>query len=113
MATVKLSQLPTITVAATGSNLYIVDGGQSYQGVVDKIASVLINQYGLLFNPLSSSLMTTGNANLILDGLNSAPAAKLGSDRINFSGADFFFDIDGGTFYDTYSNSSTFDGGPI
>jgi hypothetical protein len=113
MATNKrLTQLPVITIPTSGTNLYMVEGGQSYQGIVDKIASVLIGQYGILLNPIDSSFMSTGNAEMILNGLNSAQTALLNSDRINFSG-DFYYDVDGGTFYDTYVNTSTFDGGPI
>lgn len=111
MANKKLLELPNITVATTGTNLYVVEGGQSYQGPLDKLMSMAIPQYGILTSNITASFMSTGNAQLILNGLNDAPSALLNSDKINFSGNNFFFEIDGGTYYDTYVNTSTFDGG--
>jgi len=111
MANKKLLELPNITTVSTGSSLYMVEGGQSYQGPLDKLANVLIPQYGILTSAITTSFMSTGNAQIILNGLNDAPSALLNSDKINFSGNNFFFEIDGGTYYDTYVNTSTFDGG--
>ena len=118
MANVKVSQLPTIAVAATGSIAYITDGGQSYQGAIDKIATVLLNNYNIFSSPVSASLMTTGNAEVMLAGLNNAQTSQLDADRVDLTAVyddinAISFDIDGGTFYDTYVNSTTFDGGTI
>ena len=109
----KLTELPVITIPTSGSLHYIVDSLQSYQGTVDKLANLLISAYGLFSSPLSAGIMTTGNAEILLNGLNSSPNALLSSSRIDFSGADFFFNVDGGTFYDVYASTSNFDGGPI
>lgn len=111
MANKRLLELPSLTLATTGTNLYVVEGGQSYQGPFDKLMNIAIPQYGILTSAITTSFMTTGNAQIILNGLNDAPSALLNSDKINFSGNNFFFEIDGGTFYDTYVNTSTFDGG--
>lgn len=118
MATVKLTQLPQIEIAATGSMAYIVEANQSYQGPIDKIARTIINNYPIFSSPVSASLMTSGNAEVLLAGLNNAATAQLNPSRVNLTEVydamnDFFFDIDGGTFFYTYVNSSTFDGGTI
>ena len=111
MANKKLLELPSISIVSTGTSLYVVEGGQSYQGSLDQLVGVMIPQYGILTSNITTAFMTTGNANIILNGINDAPTALLNSDKINFSGNNFFFEIDGGTFYDTYVNTSTFDGG--
>lgn len=107
----KLLELPVIAIPTTGTNYYLVEGGQSYQGTMDQLANVMIPQYGILTSNITTAFMTTGNAEIILNGMNDAPNALLNSDKINFSGSNFFFMIDGGTFYDTYVDTSTFDGG--
>lgn len=115
MANQKLTQLPVITIPSTATVAYGVESSQSYQIPVDTLVQFIISNYGFLTSSLSPSFMTTGNANIILNGLNSAPSALLSSDLIDFSssGTNFFFDIDGGTMYDKYVNTSTFDGGGI
>lgn len=114
MADKTLPQLPIIVLPSTGSITYLIEGSQSYQGTFDVIFQKMINEYGIFANQLNSSVMNTGNAQVILDGLNNATTAKLSSDRIDLDLTNFvsgYFDIDGGTFYDTYANASTFDGG--
>jgi hypothetical protein len=116
MANAQLVSLPELVIPATGSKTYIVEGGQSFQGTLDLIANFIITNKDLLTSTLPAGLMTTGNAQLILDGLNNAQSAKLQPERINVDFDAFisgYFDIDGGTFYDTYANASTFDGGGI
>lgn len=113
MANKTLLQLPNLFIPTTGDISYIVNGSQSYQVLTDKIARMLITEYGIFTNPLNSNLMTNATAEIILDGLNNASLAKLNIGRIN-GVEDFisgYFDIDGGTMYDTYVNASTFDGG--
>lgn len=116
MADKLLTQLPDLVIPATGSKTYIVENNQSYQSTLDLLANFIITNKDLLTSVLPANLMTTGNAQLILNGLNSANTAKLNSNRINVDWDSFvsgYFDIDGGTFYDTYTNTSTFDGGGI
>ena len=109
MANKRLVQLPDLAIPSTGSVSYFVDSSQSYQGTVDRLATTIVDSYGLLTTDLNAGLMTTANAEIILAGLNNATAATLSADRVDLS--DLFFDIDGGTMYDTYVNTSTFDGG--
>lgn len=111
MAQIKLTEMPQIGTLNTGSQIYIVDSNQSYQGVLDQLANKIITQYQVFASPLSAAVMTTGNAEVLLQGLNNAPSAILDADHVDLSNA--FFDIDGGTFYDTYVNTSTVDGGTI
>lgn len=111
MADRRLLELPLIGVVTTGTSIYTVYGGQSYQSYVDQMANVIMNNYGVLTINLPAGLMTAANAELILEGLNNASSAQLDWDRIDTTLA--FFDIDGGVFSDTYVNTSTFDGGPI
>lgn len=109
-----LVQLPNLLIPSTGSKTYALDGAQSYQATIDAIMQVAINQYGIFTSPVNSTLMTVDTAQVILEGLNNATTAKLSTDRIDFDFEAFesaYFDIDGGTFFDTYSNSTTFDGG--
>jgi len=113
MANKTLPQLPQLIIPSTGDISYMINGAQSYQVITDKIARLLISEYGIFASPLNSTVMTDATAEIILDGLNNASTAKLDIGRIdgveNFVSG--YFDIDGGTFYDTYSNASTFDGG--
>lgn len=111
MAQIKLTEMPAIGIVNTGTQVYLVDSNQSYQGVVDQLANKIINGYGVFATPISASVMTSGNAEVILNGLNNAPTAILDADHVDLSNA--FFDIDGGTFFDTYVNTSTVDGGTI
>lgn len=111
MPQIRLTEMPSISILNTGSLAYIVDANQSYQGTIEQIALKLIAGYGLFSDPLTSSLMTSGNAEILLQGLNNAPNAVLDASRVDLSNA--FFDVDGGTFFDTYVNTSTFDGGTI
>ena len=104
-----LRQQPDLAIPTTGTLTYAVESSQSYKMALDRLAATLINSYGLFSDPLSSSLLTSGNAEILLNGLNNAPNALLSADRVDLS--DVFFDIDGGTMYDTYVNTSTFDGG--
>ena len=112
----KLLELPTIAIPSTGTNLYMVERGQSYQGVTHLLAQLIINNYGLITSGLNAAFMTTGNAELILNGLNNAVSSKLDPNRINMDFSQFisgYWDVDGGTFYDKYVNVSNFDGGGI
>ncbi len=115
MATNKtIAQLPNLVIPSTGDVTYAINGAQSYQLVVDRIARLLITEYNMFTSPLNSSVMTSGTAEVMLDGLNNASVAKLDAARLNVDWDSFvsgYFDIDGGTFYDTFSNASTFDGG--
>jgi hypothetical protein len=113
MANKTVRQLPDLVIPSTGSITYGIEGSQSYQLVIDRIARLMITEYGLFNNPLNTSVMSSGNAEVILNGLNNAATAKLEISRINFDFISGYFDIDGGTFYDTYSNSSSYDGGVI
>jgi hypothetical protein len=109
MADKRLPQLPVLAIPATGSLTYAVEAGASYRLPIDNLATLLINSYSIFATPLSAGLMTSGNAEIILQGLNNAATAQLSADRVDLS--DLFFDIDGGTMYDTYVNTSTYDGG--
>lgn len=115
MATNKtLPQLPSLVIPSTGDITYAINGAQSYQLVVDRIARLLITEYNIFSSPLNASVMTSSTAEVMLDGLNNASTAKLNAGRLNVDWDSFvsgYFDIDGGTFYDTYVNTSTFDGG--
>ena len=116
MAIKKLTELPTIGIPTTGDVTYLVNNTQSFQATMDRLSNTMISAYNLLTNILPANLMTSGNAELILNGLNIAPSAKLNQDKVDVDWNLFvsgYFDIDGGTFYDTYTNTSTFDGGPI
>lgn len=116
MANIRVTQLPQIVIPTSGSIAYIINGSQSYKGTIDDFANVILNNYGLFTTPLSASVMTSGNAEILLEGLNNAGIAKLQEDRVDLSNvyatiADLYFDVDGGSFWDTYVNTSTFDGG--
>jgi hypothetical protein len=109
MADVKLTQIPAIGILETGSLAYIVDSTQSYKGTIDQLATKIINSYNVFSSPLSASLMTAANAEVLLEGLNSASVAVLDADRVDLS--NLYFDVDGGSLFDTYVNTATFDGG--
>lgn len=114
MANKRLVELPTLAIPATGDVTYFVQNNQSFQVDLDRVGTTIINNYEVITKNLPSDLMTTGNAELLLNGLNNASLAKLSPDRIDIDFNNFasgYFDIDGGTFYDTYINTSTFDGG--
>jgi len=111
MADRRLLELTPLGALQTGTSFYCVEGGQSYRAYIDQIANLIINNYGLLTTILPAGLMTEANAELIINGLNNATYGKLNWERIESSGV--MFDIDGGVFSDTYSNASSYDGGPI
>ncbi len=118
MADVRLTEIPAIALVQTGSLAYVVDSSQSYRGTIDQIASRIINSYNIFASPLAGSLMTVTNAEVLLAGLNNATLSQLDSSRVDLTDvydtiSDLSFDIDGGTFFDTYINSTTFDGGTI
>jgi len=116
MANAQLITLPELVTPSTGSKTYIVENSQSFQSTIDLIANFIVANKDLLTSTLPSTLMTTGNAELILNGLNNASNSKLNIERVDLDLTNFvsgYFDIDGGTFYDTYTNTSTFDGGGI
>jgi len=114
MANKKLVQLPEMGLPTTGDALYMVQSLQSFQTKLDRISQTLISQYNVLTNNLPAGLMTSGNAEIILQGLNNAVNAKINQDRLNVDWPSImsgYFDVDGGSFYDTFVNASTFDGG--
>lgn len=114
MANKKLTQLSTLAIPNTGDVTYFVQSLQSFQATLDRMANTIITQYGLLTPNLPASLMTAANAEIVLDGLNNASTSKLSQNRIDLDLTNFvsgYFDIDGGTMYDTYTNAATFDGG--
>lgn len=116
MAQKKLVQLPEMGIPSTGDVTYLVSELQSFQTKLDRIAATIVTQYGLVSTNLPTNFMSVNNAEIVLQGLNNAAAAKLDPSRININLDDFisgYFDVDGGTFYDTFSNSSTFDGGTL
>jgi hypothetical protein len=116
MAIKKLVQLSELGIPTTGDLLYTVQALQSFQVKTDRVAQTIISDYNILTENLPAGLMTSGNAEIILEGLNNAALAKIDQERVNVNWSDFvsgYFDVDGGTFYDTYVNTSTFDGGPI
>jgi len=89
----KLTELPEVGAPSTGLFLYAVQGGQSYKVSLNNVADLLVNDYSLLTINLPANLMSVGNAELILGGLNFAVSEQLESGRIS-SGA--YYDIDGG-----------------
>ena len=116
MANKTIRQLPKLQIPSTGDVSYIINGSQSYQAEVDKIAKLIISEYNVFSIPLNANVMTPNTAEIILNGLNNANSAKLNADRLNIDLSHFvsgYFDIDGGTTYDTYINTSTFDGGNV
>lgn len=110
MSQLKLTEIPAIALINTGSLAYIVDSSQSFRGTIDQLAQKLISSYGLFANPLSAGTMTSGNAEILLQGLNNAPNAVLSASRIDFSSISIG-DIDGGNFSDTFINVVNSDGG--
>ena len=116
MANKTVRQLPILIIPSTGDINYVINGAQSYQVPLDTVARLLLTEYNILADPINPLVMTSGNAQVILNGLNNAYSAKLSADRIDLDLSNFisgYFDVDGGTLYDTYTNTSTFDGGPI
>lgn len=114
MADRTLPQMPQLVIPTTGDITYAINGSQSYQLIIDRIARLMITEYNIFSSPLNASVMTNSTAEVMLDGLNNASTAQLDAARLNVDWDLFvsgYFDIDGGTFYDTYSNASTFDGG--
>ena len=114
MADRTLAQLPNLPIPSTGIQTYALDGAQSYRATLDRLIQTSISEYGLFTSPLNPSVMSPATAQVLLDGLNNATTAQLNVSRVNIDLSPFvsgYFDIDGGTFYDTYANSSTFDGG--
>lgn len=112
MANKTVRQLPNLILPSTGAITYSVEGSQSYQLGIDTIAQLLITEYGLFSSPLNATVMSNATAEVLLNGLNNATTAQLDSSRINLDNIySQYFEIDGGTFYDTYSNAPTFDGG--
>lgn len=47
MATKKLLELTPIVIPTTGTNFYLVENGQSYQGSINQIANLMISNYSL------------------------------------------------------------------
>lgn len=116
MADKKLVELPSLGIPSTGDVTYLVQSLQSFQVKIDRLAQTLLSEYNILTSNLPANLMNSGNAEIILDGLNNAGLSKLSQNRIDVdwnSVVTGYFDIDGGTFYDTYVGTSTFDGGTI
>lgn len=112
----KLTELPQMGIPSTGDVTYIVQSSQSFQAKLDRVAQTIISEYNVLTSLLPANLMTSGNAEIILNGLNNAALAKINQERVDVDWSMFvsgYFDVDGGTFYDTYVNSSTFDGGTL
>lgn len=114
MANKTLIELPELVFPSTGTKTYSVESAQSYQASIASFANFIIQNYEILTKTLPADLMTSGNAEVILQGLNNASVAKLNAERLNINFDDFvsgYYDVDGGTFYDTYIDISTFDGG--
>jgi hypothetical protein len=109
MANQRLPDIAQIAIPTQNTLTYGVESNQSYKMPLSILATALINNNSLLTSTLTAALMTPANAEIILAGLNNATTSVLSPDRVDLSS--FYFDVDGGTFYDTYVNTSTFDGG--
>jgi hypothetical protein len=111
MANEKLLDQPELIIPTVNTLTYAVETAQSYKMPVSTLATTLINAYDLVTNTLAAPFMSAANAEIILAGLNNASTSMLSADRVDLT--NLFFDIDGGNFFDTYVNTSTFDGGTI